>query len=332
MMPSLNSTPQQRGGTAQSWQDLQNKAFQISGGAMGAKPPQAPQLPSPPPGGWQVMNSGGMPGLNSTPQATSRPNMSVYAPQPPASDFRVMDGPDNPNRLVAWPSQSQQATSQPDTQFRPLPPGPLRSVDPRILQEQQAQRQRELDENIRRSTTPGRGDQSAYIDQITAREQGRRPTSDPRANLQPPTMPTPRPMPQNPGMAQPIQPPSQGTPYTPPEIRRPAQTWTQQLREYDAMQARQPQAANRTPPFSLDPRTGSRQPQFSASYGGMFGGPSFSTPNFAQRDALIQRLNDNMLPYQLGQRTGAPQFNIPQLFGQANQMVASGWRNPFAMR
>jgi hypothetical protein len=158
--------------------------------------------------------------------------------------------------------------------------------------------------------------------------------SDPRRNLQPPTMPTPRPMPQNPGMAQPIQPPSQGAPYTPPEIRRPAQTWTQGLREQDAIRARQPQFQP-TPQFGIDPATGRRlppqQPQFSASYGGLFGGQS-ATPQFAQRDALIQRLNDTMLPYQLGQATGRPQFNMPALWSQAGQMVQNGWQNPFAMR
>ena len=178
--------------------------------------------------------------------------------------------------------------------------------------------------------------------------------SDPRRNLQPPTMPTPRPMPQSPGMAQPIQPPSQGAPYTPPEIRRPAQTWTQGLREQDAMRARQPQFQP-TPQFGIDPATGRRlppaqpgdwpidvapatgrrlppqQPQFSASYGGLFGGQS-ATPQFAQRDALIQRLNDTMLPYQLGQATGRPQFNMPALWSQAGQMVQNGWQNPFAMR
>lgn len=85
----------------------------------------------------------------------------------------------------------------------------------------------------------------------------------------------------------------------------------------------------------VNPNTGEilfSQPQFTAQFGNPFGGPPSSTPSFAQRDALIQRLNDTLLPYQMGQRTGAPQFNIPQLFGQANQMVASGWRNPFTMR
>ena len=49
----------------------------------------------------------------------------------------------------------------------------------------------------------------------------------------------------------------------------------------------------------------------------------------AQRDALIQRINEQSLPYYMG---GAGQFNpnLQDLWGQAGNMVENGWANPLA--
>lgn len=62
--------------------------------------------------------------------------------------------------------------------------------------------------------------------------------------------------------------------------------------------------------------------------------------NVPQRDAFIQRINDTMAGYQgnqgVYQGDGAPppswgrppQFNFPQMWNQAGQMVSNGWTNP----
>lgn len=70
---------------------------------------------------------------------------------------------------------------------------------------------------------------------------------------------------------------------------------------------------------------------FYPQYGSPFGG-QFNSPQTAQTDAFIQRLNDTMTPYHMGVLTGQPQFNMHQLWGQAGNMVQNGWQNPFAMR
>jgi hypothetical protein len=78
--------------------------------------------------------------------------------------------------------------------------------------------------------------------------------------------------------------------------------------------------ANRPPPFQAATQN--------------FDGTQSQMPNFQQRDAFISQINS-----QLGQMQGlsqarpgmgAPQFNFPQMWGQANQMVRQGWQNPFA--
>ncbi len=81
--------------------------------------------------------------------------------------------------------------------------------------------------------------------------------------------------------------------------------------------------------------------QGSASpYLGQQGLPRNQGANYPQRDAFIQRINDTMGGYQANQGVyqgdGAPppswgrppQFNFPQLWNQAGQMVSSGWTNP----
>jgi len=65
-----------------------------------------------------------------------------------------------------------------------------------------------------------------------------------------------------------------------------------------------------------------------------FDGTQSQMPNFQQRDAFIGQINN-----QLGQMQsqswqqpgmGAPQFNFPQMWGQAGEMAQQGYQNPFA--
>lgn len=77
-----------------------------------------------------------------------------------------------------------------------------------------------------------------------------------------------------------------------------------------------------------------RPPPFQAAYGQIGGGFS-SQPNFGQRDAFINNINN-----QLGQMqrqswanpgsVGAPQFNFGQMWNQAGDMVQRGWQSPLA--
>jgi len=56
--------------------------------------------------------------------------------------------------------------------------------------------------------------------------------------------------------------------------------------------------------------------------------------DFGTRDAFIQSINNATMQQQMaGFNTPAaapPQFNFPQLYGQAQRMVANGWSNPLA--
>ena len=139
------------------------------------------------------------------------------------------------------------------------------------------------------------------------------PTAQPRV----PTSPLARPLvvdyeyrPPAPSPAQPIQPPSQGTPYAP--MQPFAFTFGG---EGEGNLANMPEDQ--------------RPPGFTASYTDPFGNQA-SQPQFAQRDALIEMLNQQMLPYQMGQQQGAPTFNLPAMWGQAGDMVNAGWTNPLA--
>lgn len=72
-----------------------------------------------------------------------------------------------------------------------------------------------------------------------------------------------------------------------------------------------------------------RPAPFTAQYAG-FDGSVSNQPNFGQRDAFIQQINDSMLPYYTGQSQGAPQFNFQDMWSNAGKMVENGWSNPFA--
>jgi hypothetical protein len=78
--------------------------------------------------------------------------------------------------------------------------------------------------------------------------------------------------------------------------------------------------ANRPPPFQAATQN--------------FDGTQSQMPNFQQRDAFISQINNQLGRLQGLSREspgmGAPQFNFPQMWGQANNMVQQGWQNPFA--
>jgi len=71
-----------------------------------------------------------------------------------------------------------------------------------------------------------------------------------------------------------------------------------------------------------------RPSPFQATYGSPVGG-QYEQPSFAQRDAFIQNINNQMAPYMAGQASGPPQFNFNQAWSNAGQMVNDGWQNPF---
>lgn len=68
---------------------------------------------------------------------------------------------------------------------------------------------------------------------------------------------------------------------------------------------------------------------FQAYWGSPMGGYS-QTPTTPQRDAFINNINEQMIPYYTGQASGPPQFNIQQAWDKGGQMVQDGWQNPFA--
>lgn len=75
--------------------------------------------------------------------------------------------------------------------------------------------------------------------------------------------------------------------------------------------------------------TQNRPAPFTARYGQPDG--SFSdSPNYNQRDAFIQALNNQQTPYMTGQRSGPPQYDVGAAWNQAGQMVQQGFQNPFA--
>ena len=139
-----------------------------------------------------------------------------------------------------------------------------------------------------------------------------------------------------PGRARPVQPQSQGTPF------QASQDYNENANERLPGNFGQPalggdmQFAGGTPYF--DERTGqARQPPFTQSAIGV-GGQVFSDPSqaFAQRDALIQRINEARAPRFANSGIHAtpppqqPPLDFNALLAQANNMVANGWQNPLA--
>lgn len=89
----------------------------------------------------------------------------------------------------------------------------------------------------------------------------------------------------------------------------------------DALPGPSHPAADRPPPFQATTQN--------------FDGTQSQMPNFQQRDAFIAQINNQLgqMQQQSWQRPGmgAPQFNFPQMWGQAGQMAQQGFRNPFAI-
>jgi hypothetical protein len=153
----------------------------------------------------------------------------------------------------------------------------------------------------------------------------------------------------SPGRAQPIQPPSQGTPFQAYNQQQSAPRSAPQFGGdvmfaggtpyFNGRPGPMPRQQKAAPPRET-PAVGA-QPQvpFTQSAVGV-GGQQFSDPSqaFAQRDALIQRINEARAPmfanagmYMGGAAPPPPQpLDFNALLGQANEMVAGGWQNPFA--
>lgn len=121
--------------------------------------------------------------------------------------------------------------------------------------------------------------------------------------------------------------PGPGRPSVPMQNYAPGQAKPQQspyatATPYGAPQpASQSQQPVRPPPFQSTTRN--------------FDGTTSQMPNFQQRDAFIAQINNQLgqMQNQSWQRPGmgAPQFNFPQMWGQAGQMAEQGFRNPFAV-
>ena len=126
-----------------------------------------------------------------------------------------------------------------------------------------------------------------------------------------------QPLPQS-APAQPIQPQPQGTPYNPmqPMAFAPPPT---------PFSFTMPMG----PPSLADLPPDQRPPGFQQSFTDPFGNQTTENP-MAQRDAMIEMLNRQMLPYQMGQQQGRPSFNLPAMWQQAGDMVQGGWTNPLA--
>ncbi len=133
-----------------------------------------------------------------------------------------------------------------------------------------------------------------------------------------------------PGRARPIQPQSQGTPF---QAYSPDQNAQQNDSRWGAGNWAYSQAQQPAVPAYTQGATG-------------IDGQQFASPQqaFAQRDALIQRINEARAPMFAGAGTylgdGAPPpswgqkppLDFNTMMGQANDMVAGGWQNPFAQQ
>lgn len=135
----------------------------------------------------------------------------------------------------------------------------------------------------------------------------------------------------SPGRAQPMQMPSYGTPYGQQGGGQGFGAYSPQGGQQNNMAVSQQYSPMGNLAYA---QPGQRPPPFQAAYGQIGGGFS-SQPNFAQRDAFISNINN-----QLGQMqqqswanpgsAGAPQFNFGRMWGQAGEMVERGWQSPLA--
>lgn len=83
--------------------------------------------------------------------------------------------------------------------------------------------------------------------------------------------------------------------------------------------------------FSFAPPP-SAVPFQSASMG--FDGVLSETPNYVQRDAFVNNINNSLGDFWMANRTNQqappPQFNFADLWSRAGDMAANGWQNPLA--
>ena len=96
-------------------------------------------------------------------------------------------------------------------------------------------------------------------------------------------------------------------------------------------QGAQPAFSFTVPPAAVSPADlppDQRPPGFMQTFTDQFGNETQNNP-MAQRDALIQRINEQSLPYYMGQ-PGQFRPNLQELWGQAGNMVSNGWANPLA--
>lgn len=84
----------------------------------------------------------------------------------------------------------------------------------------------------------------------------------------------------------------------------------------------------RTLPSVVQPGEPVPVPGFTAQYQQADGTRS-SNPGYAERDALIQGINDALLPYHMREKTGAPLYDIPTLQREARERASAGYQNPF---
>lgn len=141
----------------------------------------------------------------------------------------------------------------------------------------------------------------------------------------------------SPGMAQPMQPQSKGTPYAPQmrSSRAPQQTFSYSQNVYQQPpQYQPPQPQYQQPEYQ--PQASMPEPGFKSTTYGLDGAPMSQDAFIQQRDALIQLLNDDNARYQMQSGVGpgpGSGFQTPDfgaMWSQAGNMVQQGWKNPFA--
>lgn len=123
----------------------------------------------------------------------------------------------------------------------------------------------------------------------------------------------------DPGRAQPVLPPSRGTPYgqQPPMGQKaiPMPAYSQSAPPANGNLAYAPPSM-RPPPFTQ-----------STSFMGM---PMDPSQYYGQRDAFINNINQARAPFALDPSSGRPSLDFGAMWGQAGDMVQGGWTNPFA--
>lgn len=164
--------------------------------------------------------------------------------------------------------------------------------------------------------------------------------------LPPPRTPTPRPAapPSSPSNATPETP--QRSPYaidyavSPQAFPAPPAEPPQTAPQFDfgsmfnnyfnqLPQPRQPSFSVQTTPGFSQPAAPLPTPSFQQQTRN-FDGSVSETPNFNLRDAFVQNINESLLPYQMGKKSGPPQFDFSAMLSKAGEMANTGYQNPLA--